>query len=218
MSDSLPTHVIYSPWNSPGQITGVGSLSLLQGIFPTQGSNPGLPHCRRILYQLSHQESPEIRNRQPKHLCLILVQLILCAHCSFFVSFSSCLKQLKKICPGRSLVLQWLRIHLPVQQCRFWSLVGERRSHVPQGYWAGRLQLLTPHHDWRVRARQRRIPHDTAQTWYTQANKLKKMFFNEAETETSKPWEVSGLLSRPVGLTETGRAGLEPAPASAFCN
>ena len=38
-----------SPWNSPGQNTGVGSLSLLQGIFPTQGSNPGLPHCRWIL-------------------------------------------------------------------------------------------------------------------------------------------------------------------------
>jgi len=36
---------------------GVGSLSLLQGIFPTQGSNPGLPHCRRILHQLSHQGS-----------------------------------------------------------------------------------------------------------------------------------------------------------------
>jgi len=36
----------------------VGSLSLLQGIFPTQGSNPGLPHCRQILYQLSHQGSP----------------------------------------------------------------------------------------------------------------------------------------------------------------
>ena len=43
------------PWNSPGQNTGVGSLSLLQGIFPTQGSNPGLPHCRQILYQLSHE-------------------------------------------------------------------------------------------------------------------------------------------------------------------
>ena len=42
-------------WNSPGQNTGVGSLSLLQGIFPTQGSNPGLPHCRWILYQLSHK-------------------------------------------------------------------------------------------------------------------------------------------------------------------
>ena len=38
-----------SPWNSPGQNTRVGSLSLLQGIFPTQGSNPGLLHCRRIL-------------------------------------------------------------------------------------------------------------------------------------------------------------------------
>ena len=49
-----------SPWNSPGQNTGVGSLSLLQGIFPTQGSNPGLPHCRRILYQLSHKGSPRI--------------------------------------------------------------------------------------------------------------------------------------------------------------
>ena len=51
----------YSPWNSPGQSTGGGSLSkLLQGIFPTQGSNPGLSHCRRILYQLSHKESPRI--------------------------------------------------------------------------------------------------------------------------------------------------------------
>ena len=49
---------IYSPWNSLGQTTGVGSLSLLQGIFPTQGSNTGLPHCRQILYQLSHQGSP----------------------------------------------------------------------------------------------------------------------------------------------------------------
>ena len=40
--------------------TGVGSLSLLQRIFPTQGLNPGLPHCRQILYQLSHKGSPEI--------------------------------------------------------------------------------------------------------------------------------------------------------------
>ena len=50
---------LYSPWNSPGQNTGVGSLSLLQGIFPTQGSNPGLPHCRWICYQLSHREAQE---------------------------------------------------------------------------------------------------------------------------------------------------------------
>ena len=44
-------------WNSPGKNTGVGSCSFLQGIFPTQGSNPGLPYCRRILHQLSYQES-----------------------------------------------------------------------------------------------------------------------------------------------------------------
>ena len=60
MSDSLWPHELYSPQNTPGQNTGVGSLSLLQGIFPTQGSNPGLPHCRWILYQLSHKESPRI--------------------------------------------------------------------------------------------------------------------------------------------------------------
>ena len=51
---------ISSPWNSPGQTTGVGSLSLLQGIFPTQGLNPGLQHCRWILYQLSRKISPRI--------------------------------------------------------------------------------------------------------------------------------------------------------------
>ena len=58
MSDSWRPHGLYSPWNSPGQNTGVGSLSLYQGIFPTQGSNPGLPHCRWILYQLSHKGGP----------------------------------------------------------------------------------------------------------------------------------------------------------------
>ena len=50
-----------SPWKSAGQDTGVGSLSLLQGIFPTQGSIPGLPHCKQILYQLSHREALSIR-------------------------------------------------------------------------------------------------------------------------------------------------------------
>ena len=60
MFDSLQPHGLYSPWNSPGQNIAVGSLSLLQGIFPTQGSNPGLPHCRRILYRLSPKGSPRI--------------------------------------------------------------------------------------------------------------------------------------------------------------
>ena len=52
------THGLYSPWNSQGQNTGEGSLSLLQGSFLTQGSNPDLPYVRQILYQLSYQESP----------------------------------------------------------------------------------------------------------------------------------------------------------------
>ena len=49
-----------SAWKSPGQNTGAGSLPLLQGIFPTQGWNLGLPCCRRNLYQLSHKGSPRI--------------------------------------------------------------------------------------------------------------------------------------------------------------
>ena len=62
VAQSCPTlcNPMDSPWNSPCQNPGVGSLSLLQGIFPTQGLNPGLPHCRLILYQLSHQGSPRI--------------------------------------------------------------------------------------------------------------------------------------------------------------
>ena len=55
-----PVGYIYSPWDSPGQNTGVGSCSLLQGIFPTQGSNPSLQHCRWILPQLSYKGSPRI--------------------------------------------------------------------------------------------------------------------------------------------------------------
>ena len=53
-----PVRLFATPWTSAGQNTGVGSRSLLQGIFPTQGLNPGLLHCRWILYQLSHQGSP----------------------------------------------------------------------------------------------------------------------------------------------------------------
>ena len=72
---------LLSPWNSPGQNTGVGNLSLLQGIFPTHGSNAGLPHCRQILYQLSHKGSPRIlewvaypfsgRSSQPRNWTMV---------------------------------------------------------------------------------------------------------------------------------------------------
>ena len=58
MDCSLPGHSVHG--DSPGKNTGVGCHALLQGIFPTQGSNPGLPHYRRILFQLSHQGSPRI--------------------------------------------------------------------------------------------------------------------------------------------------------------
>ena len=59
MSGSLQSHGLYSSWNSPVQNTGVGKLSLLQGIFSTQRLDPGLPHCRRILYKLSHKGKPK---------------------------------------------------------------------------------------------------------------------------------------------------------------
>ena len=63
VSDSLRPHGLQParllcPWDSSGKITGIGCHTLLQGIFPTQGSNPAFPHCRRILYRLSPQESP----------------------------------------------------------------------------------------------------------------------------------------------------------------
>ena len=64
-SSSLRPHGLWPsrllcPWASPGKNTGVGCPALLQGIFPAQGSNPGLPHCRWILYHLSYQGSPRI--------------------------------------------------------------------------------------------------------------------------------------------------------------
>ena len=49
------------PWDSPGKNAGVGCHALLQGIFPAQGWNPGLLHCREVLYCLSHQRSPRIK-------------------------------------------------------------------------------------------------------------------------------------------------------------
>ena len=74
MSDSWQPHGLYSPWNSPGQNTGVGSLSLLQGIFPTQGSILGLPRCGRILYQLRH--SVLVIN----FVCELIISLGILAH------------------------------------------------------------------------------------------------------------------------------------------
>ena len=72
---TLWTHRPYSLWNSPGQNTGAGSLFLPQGIFSTQGSNPGLRHVRQILYQVNHKGSPQLKinkfNYKRKFLCRI---------------------------------------------------------------------------------------------------------------------------------------------------
>ena len=84
MSDSLRPHGLYSPWNFPGQNTGVGNPSLLQVIFLTQGLNPGLLHCGQILYNLTSQG----RLTQKSNL------------------------QFKPELFWISLVVQWLRVHL----------------------------------------------------------------------------------------------------------
>ena len=69
--------VLYSPWNSPGQNTGVGNLSLLQGIFLTHGLNPSLPHCKWILYQLSYQGSQSLKNRLSDSISRIILSKFL---------------------------------------------------------------------------------------------------------------------------------------------
>ena len=74
VSDFLRPHGLYNPWNSPGQNTGVGSLSLLQGIFPTQGSNPGLPHCRHISLVYFSGRCPTMVGQ----VCLIIIFFFHC--------------------------------------------------------------------------------------------------------------------------------------------
>ena len=67
------------PWDFPGKNTGVVCHFLLQGIFPIQGSNPGLLHCRQILYHLSHQGSPYICTSEVAQLCLTLCNPMDCS-------------------------------------------------------------------------------------------------------------------------------------------
>ena len=77
---SLQPQRLLCPWNSPGKNTRVGSCSLLQGIFPTQGSNPGLLHCRPILYHLRHLSSTTCRYqaRDPVIIAALLCDSALC--------------------------------------------------------------------------------------------------------------------------------------------
>ena len=72
-----PTRLL-RPWDSPGQNTGVGSLSFLQEIFPTQESNQGLLHCRQILYQLSYQ-SGCLKHYSTRHVAHLLAGVCRCS-------------------------------------------------------------------------------------------------------------------------------------------
>ena len=90
MSSSLRLHGLWParllcPWNSPGKDTGVGCCALLQGIFPTQGSNPGLPHCSWILYQLSNQGSPYIFKARLKYSQFMIMNVTAECHCRLSV-------------------------------------------------------------------------------------------------------------------------------------
>ena len=78
-----------SPWNSPGKNARVGWYSLLQGVFLTQGWNPGLLHCRQILYCLSYQESPLPKTCNTSHICvsfLCRATLLQCSHFHCLIS------------------------------------------------------------------------------------------------------------------------------------
>ena len=68
LCDPMDTRLL-RPWDSLGKSTGVGCHFLLQGFFPTQGSDPGLPHCRQMLYRLSHQRSDDNFNHCILYIC-----------------------------------------------------------------------------------------------------------------------------------------------------
>ena len=76
------------PWHSPGKNTRMGSHSLLQGIFPTQGLKSGLLHCRQITYQLSHQGSPTYVCMYMYIYINVWIYLYMCMYIYFFKFFS----------------------------------------------------------------------------------------------------------------------------------
>ena len=151
MSNSLRPHGLYGPWNSPGQNTGVGSLSLLQGIFATQGSNTGLLHCRQILYQLSYQGSPRI-TKSPSlsrnYACLLsIVLLVNRVELAF-----QCIEQIKKFEIDITIVRPLLLLLLLSRFSRVRLLANPwtaaHQAPLPMGfsrqeYWSG-LPLPSP--------------------------------------------------------------------------
>ena len=101
--------------DSPGKNAGVGCHAPLQGIFPTQGSNPSLPHCRRILYRLSHQGSPSLKHGMsllrrgpspPRQLLGPVAYLPICSLPVTYLLFSSSLHSNKT----RSLQVNYINL------------------------------------------------------------------------------------------------------------
>ena len=124
VSDPLQPHGLYSPWNPPGQNTGVGSLSLLQGIFPTQGLNSGLPHCRQILYHLSHRGGPRANYNLTRKTTLFMV--------TFAQSYLTLRSPVDCSLPGSSVygifqarILEWVATSYfrGSCQCRDWTSI-----------------------------------------------------------------------------------------------
>ena len=133
MFDSLRPHGLQPtrhlcPWNFPGKSTGLSCHFLLQGIFPTQGSNSGLPHYRQTLYHLSHRESPVIYEGGSKWVKVTQSCPILCdpMHCSPPVS------SVHRILQAR--ILEWVWGHaLEVPARGSWLLTDPSTRSSPLG-------------------------------------------------------------------------------------
>ena len=162
VSDSLWPHELehasfLCPWDCPCKNTGVGCHSLLQGIFPTQGSNPSLLHCRQILYCLNHQGSnyTPIKKKRIDFLHFSFRMNILSLHWTFsqikalwMILEGSGLPIKKRM--GTSLVCQWLRIHLVVQMVK----------HLPT-MWETQVRFL----GWEVPLEKEMATHSSTLAW-----------------------------------------------------
>ena len=168
VSDFLRPHGLYSPWNSLGQNTGVGSLSLLQGLFPTQGSNPGLPHCRQSLLpfeppgkceasmqKLIHHKALVLLNhtiRKPFHtdqhlLCAGCAQLCptLCNPMNCSPSASSVhgilqARMLEWVAISSSRQSSWPRDRIPIS----YASLHRQVDSLPLGHLGSLTPLMTP--------------------------------------------------------------------------
>ena len=130
-SDSLQLHRLPFPWEFPGKNTGMGCHFLLQGIFPIQGSNLGLLHCRKILHCLSHQGSLQYSSiagsyyQYQQHHC--------CFYTSFWTSWAW----------NKDSVLLYSRQYCAVKYTKAQPLLDDTRMW--QCMWTRELNYVTRH-------------------------------------------------------------------------